>query len=211
MKLAEGETSIGCYPAAAPGRGCQATLTSHRLVWLQDEQEEHYPLDKISCVSYGFQRAAGRSSWAVMLLLAALALGVGLLWAQGNLPALAQSMVTTLADSENPERIAAAQRAYAQRVDTLMLMILPLWGLAGALAMYAGWLLYTGLRGETRVQITLFTVTRSLQQRGRDSALLEFGEQAARIAAGLKPDGAAPPTTEPPDLLDWVPTRLVGR
>jgi hypothetical protein len=211
MKLAEGETSIACYPVAAPRRGAQATLTSRRLVWLQDDQEEHYPLDKISCVTYGFQRAGGRVAWAVILLLAALALGAGLIWAQGNLPALAQSMVATLADGENPERIAAARRAYQQRVDALMLMILPLWGLAGALAMYAAWLLYTGIRGETRAQITLFAVQRSLQRRGRDPLLLEFGEQAARVAAGLKPDNAASPVAESPDLLDWVPSRLVGR
>ncbi|MGH8459750.1 MAG: hypothetical protein ACRESV_10385, partial [Nevskiales bacterium] len=155
MRLAEDETSIANYPLIAPkGRGVQATLTSRRLVWLRDNQEEHYPLDKITCVSYGFERARRSVAWAVILLLFAIGLGIGLVWAQGNLPSLTDSMVQSLADSETPERIAAARRAYERRVDALMLMVLPLWGLAGAALTYAAWLLYTGIRGETRMLIT---------------------------------------------------------
>lgn len=210
MKLSEGETSIANYPAVAPkGRGVQATLTSRRLVWLCDTVEEHYPLDKLTCVTYGFERARSSVTWAVVLLLIAGGLGVALIWAQAHLPALAESMVKTLADSENAERVAAARRAYVQRVEAMMLMIMPLWGVAGAMLSYAAWLLYSGIRGETRVLITSFAVTRILARRGRDPQLLEFGEQVARGAAGLRPDTMGKPL-QPQELLDWVPTRLAG-
>jgi hypothetical protein len=213
MKLADGETSISCYPPAAPpGRGVQATLTSHRLVWLLDDsREEHYPLDKISCVTYGFERAARSVSWAVFLLLLAIGLGAFLVWAQGNLPALAESMVKALSDSETPERIAAARKAYEQRVNALMLAILPLWGLAGAVLMYAAWQLYTGIRGETRVQFTVLAVTRTLQCRGREPLLLAFGEKVSQWASGLKARNTeAPKVTATPAKTDpesWPPRR----
>jgi hypothetical protein len=208
MKLAEGETSISNFPTVAPrGGGVQATLTSRRLVWLRDAVEEHYPLDKITCVTYGFERARGSVTWAVILLLFAIGLGIGLAWAQANLPSMAESMVKTLADSEKPERIVGARLAYTQRVDTLMLMILPLWGLAGAVLAYATWLLYAGVRGETRVQITSFAVTRTLERRGLLPQLLEFGELVAQRAAGLQSRPSAAPAVDP-NMVDWIPTKL---
>jgi hypothetical protein len=207
MKLAEGENSIACYPAAAPpGRGIQATLTSHRLVWSDGEQEEHYPLERIGGVTHGFQRTTRSVFWAVVMLVLAAGLGAGLLWAQANLPALADSMVQTLGAGENPERVAAAHRAYQQRVDALMLLAMPLWGVAGALLAYAAWRLYTGIRGVTRVQVTLLPATRTLARRGRDPQLLEFGEQVARRAAGLSA-GAKPPPVAEDKFVDWIPAR----
>jgi hypothetical protein len=207
MKLAEGEVSISNYPAVAPrGGGVQATLTSRRLVWLRDAVEEHYPLDKITCVTHGFERSRRSASWAVILLLFAIGLGIGLSWAQGHLPALAGSMVQSMADSETPERIAAARRAYERRVDSLMLMVMPLWGLAGAMLTYAAWLLYVGIRGETRVSITSFAVTRLLARRGRDPALLEFGERVAQRAGGLE-SSTQPEPARAEDFIDWIPPK----
>lgn len=207
MKLGLDEVSLANYPAAAPaGSGVQATLTSHRLVWLQGTQEEHYPLNKTSCVSYGFERAHRSVTWAVIMLVIAVMLAAFLGWAQTNLPALAESMVKTLADHESPQRIEAARRAYAQRVDTLSMAILPLWGLAGALFMYATWLLYSGIRGMTRVVFTSMAVSRVLQQRGRDSQLLEFGELLAQRACGLEPRAEAEPEVDT-ELLDWIPNK----
>lgn len=208
MKLTEGEASIACYPAAAPaGHGVQATLTSHRLVWSNGTIEEHHPLSHISCVTYGFQRAARSLIWAVVVLGLAVALSTGLLWAQANLPALAESMVKTLGAGESAERVAAARRAYQQRLDLLMMLVMPLWGLVGVMVMHASWLLYSGIRGETRVQFSLPDATRSLQQRGRDPKLLEFGEWAARRASGLNSaEGVAIEDTNP-EFDDWIPKR----
>lgn len=212
MRLADEERSISNYPAVAPrGHGVQATLTSRRLVWLQDTQEEHYPLDRITCVTYGYERMRRSVTWAVILLVVAVTLAIFLGWAQTNLPALAESMVKTLADHESAERIAAARRAYQQRVDAMMLMILPLWGVAGALLLYACWLLYTGIRGETRLVITAFAVTRVLAQRGRDAAMLEFGELLAQRAAGLesgqRPETAREPVLDTAGMIDWIPKK----
>jgi hypothetical protein len=211
MKLAQDERSLSNYPPTAPrGRGAQATLTSHRLIWLQDTQEEHYPLSHITGVTYGYERMQRRISWALALLIGAAALAVFLGWAQSNLPTLAESMVKTLADSENPERIAAARRAYDQRVDAMMLMIMPLWGVAGAVLAYAAWLLYTGIRGETRVVITAYATIRNLSRRGHDPGLLEFGEQAAQRVAGLEPTVGLEPELEPvmdSSMIDWIPPK----
>lgn len=211
MKLAQEERSLSNYPVAAPhGRGAQATLTSHRLIWLQDTQEEHYPLAHITNVTYGYERMQRRIGWALALLISAAVLAVFLGWAQSNLPTLAESMVKTLADSENPERIAAARRAYDQRVDAMMLMIMPLWGVAGAMLAYGTSLFYTGIRGETRVQITAYATVRSLSQRGRDPRLLEFGEQAAQRVAGLEPALEQEPEFEPvmdSSMIDWIPPK----
>lgn len=207
MKLAKGESSVSNYPALAPrGRGVQAVLTSRRLVWLRDAQEEHYPLDRIAGVQLGFERSGRRIHWALALLASAIALGAALVWAQGFLPTMADTLLQSLADSENPERIAAARRSYQQQADALTLMILPLWGLAGAALAYAGWLLYTGIRGETRVSFSALATTRLLQSRGRDTALLEFGELLAQRAAGLE-SHAAPLPSESDNLVDWIPTR----
>jgi hypothetical protein len=180
MKLAEGELPLATYPAAAPKRGVQATLTMYRLVWQDGVRDEHFPLDKITCVTLGFARSARRIGWSIALLLLALGLGIALGWTQAHLPTLVESMMQTLADHENPQRLAAARRVYEQRLDLLMLAMLPAWALTGAAAMLALWLGYTGLRGETRVEITLFAVVRRLSQPGRDPRLLEFGEQVAR-------------------------------
>lgn len=211
MKLAQDERSLSNYPVAAPqGRGVQATLTSHRLIWLQDSQEEHYPLDRVTSVVYGFERMRRRMNWAVALLIMAITLAIFLGWAQSNLPSLAESMVKTLADHESPERIAAARRAYEQRVDAMMLMILPLWGIAGALLMYSAWLLYTGIRGMTHVQVTIYAVIRTLSRRGRDPLLLEFGEQVAQRISGLEPDietESALESVMDPNMIDWIPPR----
>ncbi len=211
MKLAQDERSLGNYPTAAPrGRGIQATLTSHRLVWLQDTQEEHYPLGHITSVTYGYERLQRRVNWALALLIFAIALAAFLGWAQSNLPSLAESMVKTLADHESPERIAAARRAYEQRVDAMMLMIFPLWAVATALLAYASWLLYTGIRGETRLLITAYGAARTLSRRGRDPRLLEFGELTAQRAAGLEPSAESEPIIESDldsDMVDWIPPK----
>lgn len=207
MKLAEGESSLSSYPAfAPPGGAAQATLTSHRLVWLQGTQEEHYPLDKITAVTYGFERASRRISWAVAMLVFAVCLGIFLAWAQANLPSLAESMVRSLADSESPQRIEAARSAYRQRVEVMTLMILPLWGLAGMTLAYASWLLYTGIRGKTRVVATIYAITRLLERRGRDPDLLEFGELLAQRACGLQAVAVAEPPIDQ-HLIDWIPKK----
>lgn len=207
MNLADGETSLACYPAAAPkGRGVQATLTSHRLVWSDDAYEEHYPLGRISSVTYGFRRNTRNLGWAVVLLTLAALLGALLMWAQANLPALAETMVKTLADSENPERIAAARETYDRRLDLLMLLVLPLWGVVGIMVMHAAWLLYSGIRGVTCVRLSLPEAVRNLQQRGHDQQLLDFGESLARRVAGLDVAAAAGPGTGN-DFVDWIPKR----
>ncbi len=208
MKLGEGETSIANYPAVAPtGRGVQATLSSHRLVWLQGTQEEHYPLEKITGVSQGYERRTGRVIWGAVLLVFALALGIALQAAPSQLPKLLDTTVQTLTDRENPERIASARRTYQQRLDFLLLALLPLWGVVGAAGLYGLWLGYTGIRGETRVQITLLAITRTLQQRGHDPQLLEFGEKVAQRAAGLRSRASAMPAVDQ-NLVDWIPTKL---
>lgn len=208
MKLGDTETSISNYPAIAPrGRGVQATLTSHRLVWLRDTQEEHYPLDKITCVAQGYERSTGRVIWSVVLLVFALALGIALQAAPTQLPKLMDTTVQTLSDRENPERIAAARRTYQQRLDFLLLALLPLWGVVGAAGLYGLWLGYTGMRGETRVQITSFAVVRTLSRRGREPQLLEFGEHVAQRAAGLQSRPGAAPVVDQ-NVIDWIPTKL---
>lgn len=213
MKFADQELSLASYPANAPTDGsAQAVLTNRRFVWRTGGQEEHYPLDKISCVASGYQRAAHRALWAALLIMLAIAIGATLVWAQVDLPNKVESMVQGLSDRETPERIASARRAYQQRVDAVMLMILPLWGIASGLLVYGLWLAYSGIRGETRVQVTLFAVTRSLSRRGRDSQLLEFGErlgqQFGAVAASGIGSNPAPVTQlrkEPIEIRDFIP------
>lgn len=208
MKLGEGETSISNYPAIAPtGRGVQATLSSHRLVWLQGTQEEHYPLDKITAVAQGYERRTGRVIWGVVLLVFALILGIALQAAPSQLPKLLDTTVQTLTDREDPERVAAARRTYQQRLDFLLLALLPLWGIVGSAGLYGVWLGYTGFRGETRVQVTVLATTRTLQQRGRDPQLLEFGELVAQRAARLRSRASAMSAVDQ-NLVDWIPTKL---
>lgn len=206
MKFAENEISIASYPATAPTDGsAQALLTDRRFVWRTGAQEEHYPLDKISCVIRGYERATRRVLWAVVLITLAIALGATLVWAQMDLPNKVESMVQTLSDRETPERITSARRAYQQRVDAVMLMILPLWGLASGLLVYGLWLAYSGLRGETRLQITLFAVTRMLSRRGRDPQLLEFGEKLAQQFGTGEIRPRQRPGDEPIEIRDFIP------
>ena len=187
MKFAEGEVSVATYPGVASNGGTQAALSNRRLMWRAGTREEHYPIDKIVGVTHGYERSPRHIVWALLLVAAAIALGATLSWAQQTLPAQVDSMVERLADREKPERIAAARRAYQQRVDAVLLLILPLWGVASGLLVYGVWLGYKGALGETRVEIALFGNTRRLSRRGRDPRLLEFGERLAQQFGGGAP------------------------
>ena len=143
--------------------------------------EEHYPFSKITCVTQGFHRRAGRLFWASVLFAFATALALGLLWLSANLPQLLQEVIHALADSENPKHIASARRFYEVEVQDAILLLLPvMWSCVGIAVLFGGWLIYSGLRGETRVQLTLFGIHRTLAVRGHDPALLEFGEKVSQ-------------------------------
>jgi hypothetical protein len=182
MKFAEGESQLASYTHKSPRHGTRTlVLTGRRLQLAQGPREDHFPLRSIQAVSLDFHRRRADLVSGTVLLLFVLLFASVMSWLQSNMPAVVGYMVGTAAEfgyDEGQRQVMLQQMT--GRAQTLLSLFPLFWGLLTLSLAYALWLLYTGIRGETRLRIVLADGSHEFAVRGNNAGLMEFGQTVAQ-------------------------------
>ena len=182
MKLSEGENQIGTYTHKSRRDGTTTlVLTSRRLQLVRGKAEDHYPLHSILSISMHFHRRRSDFVSGIVLLLFVLLFAMLFSKVQSNMPGLVTAIVNQAAEFGYDEvQRQAMQQDMTARGQTLLTLFPLFWALLTASLAYALWLLYCGIRGETRLRIGHADGGKEIAVRGNNTALLEFGQTVAQ-------------------------------
>ena len=182
MKLADGENQLGSYTHKSRREGDSiAILTNRRLQIARGGIEENYPRWAITSVILSFQRRRGDITSAIVLLLFLIGFASALAWTQSNMTGIVNSVIRLAADfGYDTAQQTVMQQQMQARGQTLLVLYPVFWGLAALGLLYALWLGFTGIRGETRMLISFLDGQQELKMPGNNAALLEFGQTVAQ-------------------------------
>lgn len=171
MQLADDEQKVSEY--FFKGAKSTSVLTNKRLVIFYRNNEESYPLSKITSVKAGFARSIGMMVGGMLIAVVGLLFGItGMHYTnqiEQALPYLDERAARGVSGFENEATEARRLVKKGKMIGPLLILSLGV----GIPLVVIGW------RGETRLEVASFAGSKSYSAKGKNASLIDFGQVVA--------------------------------